>query len=266
MEMEQEETLQRANPFLEKLMRNLQAHPEIIATSSTTFKSPLEDCDLDNFDCPFCNNTGNITARDEKGILWSRECECMKKRRSIRRIKTSGLQDMVERYSFKNYRTDTRQQEGIKQRAQEFITSDVEAFFISGRPGSGKTHICTAICSELINEGWDVKYMMWRTDGAELKAMITEREEYKRAIRKLRDVQVLYIDDFFKGAVSDGDINLAFAILNERYNSKGKKTIISSERSMQDILRIDDAIGGRIAERARGFIIQSPNENWRTSK
>ncbi len=188
----------------------------------------------------------------------------MKKRRSIRRIRTSGLADMVERYSFDTYEVNGDQQRVIKAKARVFVDSDAECFFISGRPGSGKTHICTAICSELIEKDWEVRYMLWRSEAAELKAMINEREEYKQAIRTLRNVPALYIDDFWKGTISEADINLAFTILNDRYNSRGKKTIISSERSLEEILQIDDAVGGRIAERARGFRIKAPNENWRT--
>ena len=93
--------------------------------------------------------------------------------------------------------------------------------------------------------------------------MVNEREEYKRRINQLRNVPVLYIDDFWKGTVTDADINLAFTILNDRYNMKNKKTIISTEMSMEKILEKDEAIGGRISERAKGFVLQAPDENWR---
>lgn len=228
-----------------------------------THKSPLEECNLDNVDCPICGNTGYLLRTDENGIMWSKPCECMKKRVSIRRLASSGLQDLVKRYSFDNYQTPTPKHATIKAKAIEFVNTDAECFIIAGRSGSGKTHICTAICSWLIENNWKVRYMMWRTEAAEFKSMVMEREEYKRAINRLRNTPVLYIDDFFKGTVTDGDINLAFTILNDRYNSKSKKTIISTERSMDELINIDEAIGGRIAERARGFIIQAPAENWR---
>ena len=73
---------------------------------------------------------------------------------------------------------------------------------------------------------------------------------------------MLYIDDFFKGSVSDADINLAFELLNDRYNSK-RMTILSSERSVEDILELDEAIGSRIYERSKGFYARLPAKNWR---
>lgn len=229
------------------------------------YDSTLKQCDLDNVDCPLCNNSGVITRTDENGCMWSRPCECMKQRVSKRRLKDSGLQDMIERYNFDSYKTPSVKYAQIKAKAIEFVNNpSAECYVIVGRSGSGKTHICTAICQWLIENNWAVKYMMWRTEAAELKAMINEREEYRKAINKLRNIPVLYIDDFFKGSISEADVNLAFTILNDRYNSTGKKTIISTERTIEQLIQIDEAIGGRIAERARGFIIQAPNENWRT--
>ena len=93
--------------------------------------------------------------------------------------------------------------------------------------------------------------------------MVNERDAYKKAMNRLRNAPVLYIDDLFKGSVSEGDVNLAFSILNDRYNSTGKKTIISTELTIDEITEIDDAIAGRIRERSRGFFLKAPDVNWR---
>lgn len=236
-------------------------------TNTTTehYCSPLLiESGLDNVECPKCGNTGQIPWMDENHISHCRECECMKRRRSIRRLGNSGLKDLVQRYSFDNYQTPTDAHKMIKAKAIEFVHSPIEWFFICGKPGSGKTHICTAICSWLLDADWDLRYLLWRTDAADLKAMVNERAEYKKAINRLRNAPVLYIDDLFKGSVSSGDANLAFTILNDRYNGSGKKTIISTELPLEEIARIDDAVAGRIAERARGYLLNAPDINWRT--
>lgn len=228
------------------------------------FRNPLQECNLDNVDCPMCGNTGYLLRTDENGILWSRDCECMKKRVSIRRLSDSGLSDLVRRYSFDSYETPTRKHEQIKAKALEFVKTGAECFIITGRSGAGKTHICTAICAYLIDKNWATKYMVWRTEAAALKVMVgKDKEGYQKQINRLRNVPVLYIDDFFKGTVSDADVNLAFTILNDRYNAREKKTIISTERSMDELIEIDEAVAGRIAERAKGFVIQAPDKNWR---
>lgn len=173
----------------------------------------------------------------------------------------SGLADAVSKYSFANYKTDDAETKNIKQRAKQFL-SHGRCFLICGQSGSGKTHICTAICNELLKDGYGVKYFIWRKDAAELKSMINT-DEYQKSINKLRNIPVLYIDDFLKGTISDADINLAYTIIDERYRNQNGKTIISTELPINVIVDKDEALGGRIIEMAKGYILQAPNKNWR---
>ena len=79
----------------------------------------------------------------------------------------------------------------------------------------------------------------------------------------LKKTEVLYIDDFLKGGDTDADIRLAYEILNSRYNDRGLRTILSSEMTPEKLLRRDEALGGRIYERARGYVLQAPQGNRR---
>ena len=63
--------------------------------------------------------------------------------------------------------------------------------------------------------------------------------------------------------MSDGDLNVAFELLNARYNAR-KRTIISGERTIGAIMDIDEAIGSRIYERSKnGYCFETSPENWR---
>lgn len=225
--------------------------------------SPLVECGLDNVDCPVCHNTGCIVTKAADGTLKASECACMAKRVSIRRLEQSGLKDAINRYTFKNYVADTMERKKVLYAAEDFCRNDSGWFFISGKSGSGKTHICTAICGRLMDMNKNVRYMLWRDETVLLKALTTEGEEYKRQIRPFKSVPVLYIDDFLKGGHTEADLRLAFEILNSRYNDSSLRTIISSEMSLFDILGIDEATGGRIYERAKGFVIEAPKVNFR---
>ena len=231
----------------------------------TNNESNLEQYGLGGVNCDICNNTGYVVRRDENGVDWSRECVCMKARRSLRSLKTSGLMDMVDRYTFLNYQTPDESRTKIKERAIAFCDEPEGWFYITGQPGSGKTHICTAICSEFIKNGRTVKYMLWRDEIVQLKALQMDQEEYNKRMWKLKTVSVLYIDDFLKcrGAPSDSDINIAFELLNARYNNTKLTTIISTERSISEILGLDEALGSRIVERCKGYCIKAASENWR---
>ena len=226
-------------------------------------KTPLQECGLDNVDCPVCHNTGCIVTKSPDGTLKASECACMAKRVSIRRLERSGLKDAVNRYTFKNYVADTIERKKVLYAAEDFCRNDKGWFFISGKSGSGKTHICTAICSRLMEQNKNVRYMLWRDETVILKALTTEGEEYQSRIKPFKLVPVLYIDDFLKGGHTDADIRLAFEILNSRYNDSQLRTIISSELTLFEILGLDEAVGGRIYERSRGYVLEAPRENWR---
>ncbi len=227
-------------------------------------RETLDDYDLGGIDCPRCGNTGMLIERGP-GILelHTYECPCMRTRRSLRSLRKAGMEDMAKRYTMDAYQTDTPGREKIKAAATRFVESQEGWFFIAGRSGSGKTHICTAICIGLMERNSEIQFMPWRDDSTSLKNGITDREWYEAKVKRLKRVPVLYIDDFLKGGFSDADKRLAFEVLNARYNDTAKRTVISSEMDLGDIMKWDEAIGGRIYERSRGFAVKAPDENWR---
>lgn len=237
------------------------------STSNTTSPETLADYGLGGVECELCNNTGQRIERGP-GLLELHvlECPCMKKRRFLRSLRKAGLEDMARRYTLDSFVADTEHRCRVKEAAERFVQADSGWFFIAGQSGSGKTHICTAICSRLVEQGKDLYFMPWRDESAELKSIITDSDRYKDRMKKLKTVPALYIDDFLKGRVTEADVNLAFEILNARYNETRLRTILSSERSINEILGIDEAIGGRIFERAKGFVILAPAENWRLKR
>ena len=120
----------------------------------------LEAYDLGGVDCPECGNTGYLIERGP-GLLdfHTRECPCMNVRRSMRTIRNSGMSDMLTRYTLDSFETPDKERLEIKKTAIRFIEANEGWFFIGGRSGIGKTHICTAICNELIKQGKRTLYM-----------------------------------------------------------------------------------------------------------
>lgn len=221
-----------------------------------------QDGNLPDYDCRVCRNKG-VVYYSEGGTIRGRECECMAQRRNAKRLRKSGLTALLLTYTMDSYLADTDTSKAIKAKASEYIARNHGWFVIAGNSGSGKTHICTAICGELMKQGKDLKYMLWREDAPKLKSLVNSRDEYEAAISDIFSTEVLYIDDFLKGNVTDADINLAFEIINRRYNEPSKLTLISTERSIQEILDIDEAVGSRIYERSKGYCLSAPKENRR---
>ena len=94
--------------------------------------------------------------------------------------------------------------------------------------------------------------MMWCEDSKKLKALINE-PEYQSEFNKFKNVPVLYIDDFLKTQHGElptkGDINIAFELLNHRLMNSDLITIISSEKTLSDILTYDEATMSRIYQK-----------------
>ena len=198
----------------------------------------------------------------------TRECECMQQRRNLWRLHRSGLEDAIERCTFATWKTPDRWQVQAKNLAEKYVAERKGWFVAAGHVGSGKTHLCTAICAELLNAGVDTLYMLWRDVATQAKAVVTDDEAYAKIVSPLKKVRALYIDDFFKMGKGQqptvGDVNLAFEVINSRYNDRSKLTIISTERTMEDLLDIDEAVGSRIYERSKGYLLDFTGKpNWR---
>ena len=219
--------------------------------------------DDDEIDCPICMNRGSSME-----IRWIGDipyevavlCPCTEERKTKKAVEKSGLSPLMKK-NFDNYRITEPWQKNIKNSAFKNVSA-LEWFFIGGQSGAGKTHICSAICNSLLKQGFKVRYSIWTRDFRELNYMADKRDEYNHKIRELKEIEVLYIDDLFKhkkgGQLSNADTTLVFEVLNYR-NLHNKKTIISSEYNINEIAEIDEAVAGRITEKAGAYV-------WRIGK
>lgn len=223
----------------------------------------------DGIECSLCGNKGYIPFINDDGTLIARECSCMAQRRSVRMAKKSGLGDLLKSCTFKTMKCPDEWSGRLKTAALNYCKAEPGTwFYVSGRPGTGKTHACAAICKRLMERGSEVRYFLWRESAPYLKALVNDSpDEYARRMNALAAVPVLYIDDLFKGSVTDADLNLAFALINARYNRKDSRTVFSSELPLSEIRRYDEATGSRIYQRAQGYILNAPSnaKNWRTA-
>ena len=211
---------------------------------------------LVGIDCRKCKNKGHISIVRDGEIMW-KICDCMKARKSLKQIEESGLKPLLDEYTFEKFIATETWQKNALSIAQNFVEyGENHWLFFGGMSGSGKSHLCTAICGELLKRGKGVRYMMWKEDSTKLKSVITDSNEYGKLVDELKSVDVLYIDDFLKvqrgKQPTEGDINLAFEILNYRYANKSL-TLISTEKTIDEILSLDDAIGGRIYQMSKNY-------------
>lgn len=231
--------------------------------------------DLDQaggYDCSICNNRGLIAVETGTGTEKFRTCRCMHIRNILARAKRSGLGDILTGLTFDQYRDTAPWQTEIKQKAEAFCRDEAAGwFYIGGQSGCGKSHICTAIVGHYIKAGKNVQYMLWANDSKKLKQLASD-PGYQDEIKKYTDADVLYIDDFLKtrsgASPSDADISLAFELINSRLLDNRKITIISSEKTLDELIEYDEATMGRVFQHTGAYklnIAKDRKKNYRLS-
>ena len=231
-------------------------------------------------DCPLCEDTGWILHTDEQGNRSSEKCRCLLAREASRRIANSGLSHVMDTWTLDAFKAEHDFQKKMKETVVQFINAvkggEKPWLYIGGAVGSGKSHLCTAACGELLKDKYSVRYFQWLSDARRMKSMVTDYESYEDLLAKYLRADILYIDDLFKTRrsdqdglnPSDADVRLAFELINTR-SVENKIVIISSEWLLtQELLAVDEGTFSRVYEKSKGYRIEIKREegrNYRTS-
>lgn len=257
---------------IEEIIAQIMANHDQSLTTSSTPKQ---------YSCAECCDTGWVRFMQD-GYSYSRECDCVKARKAKGLMIKSGLGDALEQQTFDSFVVENDMQKQIKDTARHYLDalfsmpSDAQRkpwLYISGNPGCGKTHICTAVCGELLRGGMEVVYMQWLAEARRLKSYINE-PDFDRLVERYTDCAVLYVDDLFKQTwtgkpiLTEADVKMAFAILNDRY-LRNMPTIISSEWSLGSLMEADEGVFSRVYERCKEHTVHVPRDakyNYRITR
>ena len=208
--------------------------------------------------CPRCHGQGLFYDEETDTAHF---CVCRPVRKALSELRRQNLDQSARELTFLSFDAREPWQQKMLETAMAYAASEEPGWlYLGGQTGCGKTHLGTAAAVALALRGRDFLYMPWAVEVFTLKAMAME-EGRGRRIGELINAPVLYIDDLFKAAPTDADKHIAFEILSARYTRRDRPTIISSERTLAELLEIDEALAGRIAERCgRDFILTIPRD------
>ena len=221
----------------------------------------------DGIDCPICGNKKIIhkVEIDEQGypmtVVYS--CECVKKRRIVYNARKSGLDSLLGT-KLKDFIVTEDWQQKAKQTAVDYLNdrSTSDWFVMVGQPGAGKTLLCSIVASQRLREGKVVEYFSWPEI---MRVANSAWYEDPEVLRKYKEVEVLFLDDFLKSGHDNRSLDVAYQILNYRYNRK-LPTIISGEKQITELMTIDQALASRIKERAGKYLINLGTDEKRNQR
>ena len=207
----------------------------------------------DGIECPVCKNKGwiRVLYTPENGFPESRSgrCpNCTEKRNRVRNAQGAGL-GADYGITFDRYMVKYQWQKEAKEKAQSYVIhighpESSKWFTAIGQVGSGKTLLASCVANDLLRKGYNVKMKSWPE-----VARYTSTDYYKEKemLKEYQEAQVLYLDDLFKGSPTTREISLAYEILNYRYKNH-MPTIITSEKTPDEMIAIDEAIWSRISQ------------------
>lgn len=190
-------------------------------------------------------------------------CDCRSLRQTESILKLSGISEEFRKKTFDsfNYAYDIQtidaysKASGYYSSFLDIRSSRKNSIMFLGQVGSGKTHLSLAIANKLMDDGFGVLYMPYRDVITRIKQNVMNGEEYERIVNRYKNAKVLLIDDLFKGSISKSDVNIVFEIVNFRYFNN-LPMIVSCEKGADELLDIDEAIGSRLIEMSKDYLVE----------
>ena len=221
-------------------------------------ESLSKKCEETEYKCIKCRD---MTFIIDDGVAIPCECRALRVAEDI--LKKSGIGKEFRNKRFDNFDFSRNMaiMKGYKS-ALEYENKflDIEntrcnSIMFLGQVGSGKTHLSMAIANELMDRGIGVIYMGYRDAITNIKQNMLDSVYYNRVMNRYKNARVLFVDDLFKGKITDSDINIMFELINHRYFNN-LPMIVSSECGVGRLLDIDEALGSRLVEMTKGRVME----------
>lgn len=194
-------------------------------------------------------------------------CKCQQMAKVQRIWEQSGISINDIDKTFKNFEAWNNQIRDMKDKVTSYLmqfdnikNDRNNSILLSGKSGCGKTHLSLALANNLLKKKEvAVVYMPYRDIITSLKQNMTDEEYYKKTLTKYQKAEVLLIDDLLKGGTTKSDVNIMFELINYRYLNR-LPMIISTECDQRRLLDFDEAIGSRIYEMSKGYVVEIRGE------
>jgi DNA replication protein DnaC len=203
--------------------------------------------------CSICNGAGYLRADVPFGHPSFGKpiaCECKEaERKAKRRRQLQEMSDLGAFYdkSFRNFNVHVPGIQEAYSCACEFAQNPNGWLLLIGPNGSGKTHLAAAIANKSLEDGALVLFATVPDLLDHLRAAFapTSNEVYDQLFSRMREAEVLVLDDLGAQQSSPWANEKLFQLLNYRYNSRFPTVITANSRGLQGI---DERIRSRLTD------------------
>lgn len=225
------------------------------------------------YDCSKClDRQGYIEIQNDQEV-WVR-CNCIQWRKVRRLMKSSDITDNFTKLGFKNFNTDRKDHQVVDMyRCANAYYSEFDnarndrqnSISLLGQPGSGKTHLLMAISNNLLKKKHvPVQYFPFVEGFSDLK---DDFDQLEAKLDRMKQVDVLFIDDLFKPArgkprATEWSVEQMYNVINYRYLNHNP-IMISSELNIDQLCDVDEALGTRIFEMCKDYVVEVQGDRKR---
>jgi DNA replication protein DnaC len=203
--------------------------------------------------CPICKGAGYLRADVPFGHPSFGKpiaCECKEaERKAKRRQQLQEMSDLGAFYdkSFRNFNVHVPGIQEAYNCAREFAQDPNGWLLLIGPNGCGKTHLAAAIANKSLEDGALVLFATVPDLLDHLRAAFapTSNEVYDQLFSRMREAEVLVLDDLGAQQSSPWANEKLFQLLNYRYNSRFPTVITANSRGLQGI---DERIRSRLTD------------------
>lgn len=137
------------------------------------------------------------------------------------------------------------------------------ALVVFGPPGTGKTHLATAVFADLLCRNWTGRWYEVAEALEEVKAEFDDDVRDGRTMHRLRDSPLLLLDDLGAERPTEFAIDRIGHVLRYRYSRELATIITTNHRSLTELDALDPRLSSRLGGNEAVQVNFGERQDWR---